>query len=228
SFELPEDYDDQMVIISAPGYQNIKLPMKNLIEQSSITLTFDPHHMGGKVNFGYKSYSKESITGAVSSVTGEELNNAPTNVLSEALQARLPGLTVVSNIAELTFFGYGNTSKTIRGNSSINGNSPLIIIDGVIAPTQYFEFISPKEIESVSVLKDASATAAYGIQGSSGVINITTKRGHNGKLNVEGYVDYSIQQMTRRPLFINSYEYAELRNEAGERDGLKPYPQFTQ
>src|SRR5690606_7666666 len=92
SFELPEDYDDQMVIISAPGYQNIKLPMKNLIEQSSITLTFDPHHMGGKVNFGYKSYSKESITGAVSSVTGEELNNAPTNVLSEALQARLPGL----------------------------------------------------------------------------------------------------------------------------------------
>lgn len=226
-FELPADSTDEFVVITAPGYQDVRLSWKSLEDQSAITLTYDPHNIGGNVNFGYKTYSKESVTGAVSSVSGDELNNAPTNVLSEALQARLPGLTVVSNIAELSFFGYSNTSKTIRGNSSVNGNSPLIIIDGVIAPTQYFEFISPKEIQSVSVLKDASSTAAYGIQGSAGVINITTKRGHNGKLNVEGYVDYSIQQMTRRPLFIDSYTYAELRNQAGERDGLSPNSQFT-
>src|SRR5690606_18800941 len=99
-----------------------------------------------------------SLTGAVSSVAGSVLDKSPTNVLSETYPGRLPGLTTVSNIAELTFFGYGNLSQAIRGYSSVNGTSPLIIIDGVIAPTQYLEFISPKEIERVSVLKDASAT----------------------------------------------------------------------
>ncbi len=102
------------------------------------------------------------------------------------------------------------------------------MIDGVIAPTQYIEFISPKEIESISVLKDASATAAYGIQGSAGMIVITTRRGYEGKLHVEGYADQSFQQMTRRPLMVNSSQYARLRNEAGERDGLGPYSQFSQ
>src|SRR5690606_28649735 len=83
-------------------------------------------------------------------------------------------------------------------------------------------------IESVTVLKDASTTAIYGIQGASGVIVIRTKRGHTGKLNVEAYADHSIQQMTKRPLFINSAQYAELRNEAGYNDGLGAYSQFSQ
>src|SRR5690606_23929392 len=98
-----------------------------------------PHHMGGSVNFGYQSYTRESLTGAVSSVSGSILDKSPTNVLSETYAGHLPGLTTVSNIAELTFFGYSNLSKTIRGQSSVNGNDPLIIVDGVIAPTQYLE-----------------------------------------------------------------------------------------
>jgi len=227
TFPLPEIAGGDYLLISASGYQNLRISLDQIANQE-IVLEIDHHHMGGSVNYGYQSYTRESITGAVSSVSGAELDKTPSNVLSETYAGRLPGLTVVSNIAELTFFGYGNLSKAIRGSSSVNGNNPLLIIDGVIAPTQYVEFISPKEIESVSVLKDASATAIYGIQGSSGAIVITTKRGHNGKLNVEGYVDQSFQQMTKRPLFINSAQYAELRNAAGERDGLGPFSQFSE
>lgn len=228
TFKLPSKMESQFIHISATGYQNTRISVDQLINDGKIQLTFDPHNMGGDVNFGYNSYNKESITGAVSSVSGEILDRTPSNVLSDTYEGRLPGLTVINNIAELTFFGYGNFTKTIRGISTVNGYNPLVIIDGVIAPTQYIEFISPKEIESISVLKDASATAAYGIQGSAGVIVITTKRGYSGKLSVEGYADYSFQQMTRRPQFVNSAQYARLRNEAGERDGLGKYSQFSE
>ncbi len=227
-FRLPVEADSRYFIIFAPGYQNIRLTFEEIIDQGEVTLPFDPHNMGGEVNFGYNAYSKESITGAVASVLGGVLDKTPSNVLSDTYQGRLPGLTVINNIAELTFFGYGNYSKSIRGYSSINGNAPVVMIDGVMAPTQYIEFISPKEIESISVLKDASATAAYGIQGSAGIIAITTRRGFEGKLHVEGYADQSFQQMTRRPLMVSSAQYAQLRNEAGERDGLGPYSQFSQ
>jgi TonB-linked SusC/RagA family outer membrane protein len=194
----------------------------------SIVAPFDAHKMSGYVNFGYNTYSRESITGSVSSVSGEVLDKTPTNILTETFYGRLPGLQVVTNLSELTYFGYSNFGRAIRGISSINGIIPLVVIDGVVCPTQYYEFITPKEIESVTVLKDASSTAIYGIQGANGAIIITTKRGVSGKRIVEAYADFSIQQMTHRPLFINSAQYAALRNEAGERDGLGAYSQFSQ
>ncbi|MGV8139960.1 MAG: SusC/RagA family TonB-linked outer membrane protein [Mangrovibacterium sp.] len=228
TYTLIVNDESAFVIVSAAGYQNIRIPTAEITNNREIVLAFDNHETGGSVNTGYQAYARESLTGAVASVSGDILNKAPTNVLSETFAGRLPGLTTVSNIAELTFFGYGNTSKVIRGYSSVNGTSPLVIVDGVVTPTQYYEFISPKEIESVSVLKDASSTAIYGIQGAAGAIIITTKRGFCGKKKVEGYADYSFQQMIKRPLFVNSARYAELRNEAGERDGLGSYSQFTQ
>ncbi|HMM17328.1 MAG TPA: TonB-dependent receptor plug domain-containing protein, partial [Petrimonas sp.] len=228
TFRLPVEYRNEKILVSAAGYLDSRISIAQLPDQGDVLLTFDPHSMGGKVDYGYLTQRKESITGAVSTVSGDILNKTPSNVLSDTYEGRLPGLTVINNIAELTFFGYGNFSKSIRGFSSINGNDPLIIIDGVIAPTQYIEFISPKEIESITVLKDASATAVYGIQGSAGVIVITTKRGHDGSLNVEAYADQSFQEQTRKPLFVNSAQYAALRNEAAERDGLGSHSQFSQ
>ncbi|MCK3683463.1 SusC/RagA family TonB-linked outer membrane protein [Maribellus sp. YY47] len=228
SCQITVDDGSSYVVVRAIGFLDYKIPVDEILSTQKITLNFDNHNMGGVVNMGYNSYSRESVTGAVSSVTGAELDKTPSNILSETLSGRLPGLTNVQNLSELTFFGYGNYTKTIRGISSRNGSSPLIIIDGVVCPTQYYEFISPKEIESVSVLKDASATAIYGMQGANGVIVITTKRGFNGEKKVEAYVDQSFQQMIKRPMFINSARYAQLRNEAGERDGLGTYSQFSQ
>lgn len=228
SYDLAVNDGSTFVIISAAGYENAKITTEQLNSQGKITLKFDTHKMGGSVGMGYNSYTRESLTGSVSSVSGFTLDKSPTNILSETLAGRLPGLSTVSALSELTFFGYQNTNKAIRGISTVNGTQPLVIIDGVVCPTQYFEFISPKEIESISVLKDASATAIYGIQGANGAMVITTKRGYNGKKKVEAYADQSFQQMIKTPMFVNSARYAELRNEAGERDGRGAYSQFTQ
>ncbi|NCB06546.1 MAG: SusC/RagA family TonB-linked outer membrane protein, partial [Bacteroidia bacterium] len=222
------DDESRFVTVSAVGFLNQRIYVEQLNSSGKVTLKFDTHNMGGSVNMGYNSYTRESLTGAVSSVSGTVLEKSPSNILSETLAGRLPGLTSVSALSELTFFGYQNNIKAIRGISTVNGIKPLIIIDGVVCPTQYFEFISPKEIESVSVLKDASATAIYGIQGANGAVVITTKRGMNGKKKVQAYADQSFQQMIKRPMFINSVQYAQLRNEAGERDGLGAYSQFSQ
>ena len=226
--QIKVDDGSSFVIVRAIGYLDNKIPIDQISESLKIVLNFDNHNMGGIINMGLSSYTRESLTGAISSVNGTELDKTPSNILSETLSGRLPGLTNVQNLSELTFFGHSNFSKTIRGISSWNGSTPLIVIDGVVCPTQYFEFISPKEIESITVLKDASATAIYGMQGASGVIVINTKRGFNGEKKVEAYVDQSFQQMIKRPSFINSVQYAELRNEAGERDGLGLYSQFSQ
>lgn len=226
-FKIPVTDPKQVLMISAAGYLNLKISVRQLADNKDVVLVSDPHNQGGMVNFGMSSFAKESVTGAVASVSGRELEKTPSNILSETFVGRLPGLTVVSDLAELTFSGYNNTTKTIRGLSSINGGTPLVVLDGVIAPTQYIEFISPQEIESVTVLKDAASTAIYGIQGAAGVIVITTKRGYAGKLNVEAYADHSFQEITR-PLFINSAQFAELRNEAGLNDGLGKFSQFSQ
>ncbi|MDR1861247.1 MAG: SusC/RagA family TonB-linked outer membrane protein [Bacteroidales bacterium] len=216
------------VTVSAAGYLNQRISVEQLNKLEKIVLKFDNHNQGGYINTGYDLHSRESFTGAVATVSGDVINRTPSNVLSETYQGRLTGVSTISAIPELTFFGYNNTSMRIRGRYSNNDASPLIIIDGVVTPTQYYEFISPKEIASITALKDASATAIYGIQGASGAIVITTKRGYSGPKKIEAYGDFSVQQMTRRPPFYGSARYAELRNEAGERDGLGPYSQFSQ
>jgi TonB-linked SusC/RagA family outer membrane protein len=227
AFQLStSDIRSAYVTASAVGYLDRRVAISDL--SGDIVLLFDAHKQGSAINTGYQSFSRESLTGAVSTVKGDILDKSPTNVLSETYFGRLPGLQTISLIPELTFFGYGNTSKRIRGQASVNAPSPLIVIDGIVTPTQYYEFITPKEIESITILKDAATTAVYGIQGAGGVIVITTKRGYNGKRKVEAYADQSFQQMTKRPLHINSAQYAELRNEAGERDGLRPNSQFPQ
>ena len=189
---------------------------------------FDPHQMGGVVDIGYFSLPKEAFPGSAVSVTGRELDKMPVNVFSETFSGRLTGLHTTQNQVELTFFGNSTVSKLIRGINSYNGNTPVVIIDGIICPNQYWEFLSPKEVESVTILKDGATSAIYGIQGAGGVIVVTTKRGAAGKKQVEAYADYSLQQLTRRPQFVNSLQYAELRNQAGFNDGRGTFSQFSE
>ena len=106
-----------------------------------------------------------------------------------------------------------------------------MIIDGI--PTSYnsnqsLEYISPNEIESISVLKDASTQAIYGMQGANGVIVVRTKRGRKGPVDVQVRLDQSLQQVTTKPLMYASAEYAEMMNQAGVNDGLGAYSQFSE
>ena len=220
--------DGKDFLVSAQGYRNMRIATADLDEDGAIQLEFDPHHTGGFVDAGYFSLPKEVFPGSAVSVTGDELNKMPTNVFTETFAGHLLGLHTRQELTELTFFGYTNVNKMIRGRSSTNGYAPTIIIDGIVCPNQYWEFLSPKEVESVTVLKDGATNAIYGIQGASGTIVVTTKRGFIGKPKVEAYGDYSIQQMLKRPKFVSSLQYAELRNQAGVNDGLPPFSQFSE
>ena len=173
-------------------------------------------------------------TGAVSSVDGQTLQKFPVAGLQHTLPGLLSGLTTMTSQWEpgnatgtsgLTSIGM---TMLVRGLSSIHGyNNVLIIIDGMICPSSNWVYIMPNEVESITVVKDAASASIYGIQGANGVIYITTKKGCEGKMRIDARVDQSVQQMTRRPEMIHSWEYAAMRNEAAANDGLGAYSQFS-
>jgi TonB-linked SusC/RagA family outer membrane protein len=172
------------------------------------------------VRFGYASQSKGAVTGAVSTVSGRELENSPTPNLSQSLAGRLTGLFTAETYSEPSRV---NTTLRVRGASTAYANQPLIVIDGFpysYNSNQLFEYISASEVESISVLKDASAQAIYGIQGANGVVVITTRRGRNAPLKVDLRLDQTFEKPTTQLTFLPSGEYVQLRNEAGYNDGM--------
>jgi TonB-linked SusC/RagA family outer membrane protein len=196
------------------GYANKKVTVGET-DYIDITLNPDVSNQSEVIQLGYSSQLRNELTGAVSTVSGDELKKSPVANLSMTFDGRLSGLFTQETSSELS---RTNTNLYVRGQSE----QPLVIIDGI--PSFYnidetMDYISPDEIKSITVLKDASTEALYGIQGSNGVIVITTKRGQEGKLKVNVRLDQSIQQVTTKPPFINSAEYATLRNEAAANDG---------
>ena len=173
--------------------------------------------------------------GATSSVAGETLQKFPVAGLQNTLPGMLPGLATITTVWEPSkVASSANLTDTgmkmiMRGLSTIHGYQyVLIVIDGMICPSSNWIYISPNEVESITVVKDAASASIYGIQGASGVIYITTKKGFEGKMRVDARVDQSVQQMSCRPTMIHSWEYAQLRNEAAVNDGLRPYSQFSE
>ncbi|HWV65131.1 SusC/RagA family TonB-linked outer membrane protein [Chitinophaga sp.] len=192
------------------------------------TLQRDPHHRDEIVQLGYSTQLRGDVTGAVATVSGETLERSPVANLTQTLPGRLAGLTTMETFSELS---RANTNLFIRGISSARQNGPLVVIDGIICAynsNQTLEYISASEIESVSILKDASTQALYGIQGANGIIVITTKRGQKGKLKVKVRMDQSFQQVTTKPAFYNSADYAAMRNQAAFNDGLGDHYLFSE
>lgn len=166
----------------------------------------------------YGQQKKVSVTGAVASVGGQELRQSSSASLTSALAGRLPGLAAVQSSGQP---GRDDASLYLRGVSTTNGQSPLILIDGV--PRDNLRTLDASEVASVTVLKDASATAVFGVRGANGVILVTTKRGTPGKTELNLSVDQSMSAFTTEPGRLHSVEYLELRNQASANDGL-PLP----
>lgn len=165
---------------------------------------------------GYGVQKKETIVGAVSQVSGEKVRNMKMGgAIENSLQGTLPGMVVFMQDATP-----GEESKSItmqiRAGASMGGNSPLILVDGV---ERSFSNIDPNEIASISILKDASATAVYGVKGANGVVIVNTKRGREGTLELDVTGEMSVKMATRLPKYMNSYETMMLRNEAYKNDG---------
>lgn len=184
------------------------------------------------IDMGYMQVTRRELTCAVSTVSGSVLEKSPESNLGKTFAGRLPGLTVMESKGEPGLPAASSTSSSVslivRGLTTLNGHTPLMIIDGQVCPNFNYVYITPEEIESVTVLKDASALAIYGMQGGNGAVVITTKKGKAGVNRVRVYVDEALEQVTKSPMFVNSGLYARMRNQAGYNDGLGLYSQFSQ
>lgn len=152
---------------------------------------------------GFGTQRKITLTGSVASIQTKELKQSAVSNLSSALVGRLPGLMARQSSGEP---GANGSAIWLRGQSTYSGgNGPLIMIDGV--PRDGFEFIDPNEVESITILKDASSTAVYGVRGANGVVLVTTKRGTVGKPVVQFNVESATNTPTRLPEYLNSVDY---------------------
>ncbi|MBO4812129.1 MAG: TonB-dependent receptor [Prevotella sp.] len=181
----------------------------------------DTNEMNEVVVTGYSSQKKASIIGSIETIKPAELQFGTTRTMSNNLAGKLSGVIGIQRSGEP---GYDDSDFWIRGMSTFHGsNAPLVLIDGVARDLNNVDIA---EVESFSILKDASAQAMYGVRGANGVIVITTKRGKIGAPQVRFHVEHAISEPTMFPEFLNASQYMSLLNELAASDG-KSLP-FTQ
>ena len=180
----------------------------------TIVMQPDQTNLDEVVVIAYGQQKKVTITGAVSAVGGDELLKAPVANVSNALQGKLPGISVVQPSG---MPGADEPVIRVRGTGSLNSADPLVLVDGV---ERSFGQLDPNEIADISILKDASATAVFGVRGANGVILVTTKRGTPGKASVTVSASAAIQQISKFVDFADSYTYGKMWNYMAITDAL--------
>lgn len=205
-----------VLLISYMGYKSQEV--KATASPMRITLKPDNVMLEEVVAIGYGTMKKSDLTGAVTSVKADELMKAPVSGLDQALQGRAAGVTVTTNSGQP---GEAATIR-IRGiGSAIGGNDPLYVVDGVI--TSDISFLAPNDIQSMEILKDASATAIYGSRGANGVILVTTKSGGSGKANITFDAYWGFQNRWKKLDLLGSKDMAltKLRIDAMKNGALQ-------
>ena len=188
----------------------------------SVTLEDEASELDEIIVTGYSSQRKASIIGAIETIKPTELHFGSNRSVSSNLAGKLSGVIAVQRSGEP---GYDNSNFWIRGISSFAGSTtPLVLVDGV---ERDLNRVDVNEIESFSVLKDASASAMYGVRGANGVIIITTKHGQVGPAQVNVHAEYAITSPVQLPEFLDAPNYMELLNETAKLDGVGSVP-FTQ
>lgn len=210
-----------VLTVSYIGYTSRNLAVGN---QSSleIQLREDTEVLDEVVVIGYGTVKKSDLTGSVSSVKSDELLAVPQSQISSALQGRTAGV----HVKQTSGAPGGDITVRIRGtNSILGGNDPLYVIDG-FPSNSTSPGINMEDIESIEILKDASAIAIYGSRGSNGVILITTKKGKTGKTQVDFSTTVGFQSLAKKIDMMDAQEYATFYNIRAQNDGVEPY--FTQ
>lgn len=195
-----------VLVVSYIGYKTQEIPVdgrKNL----DIVLKEDTEVLDEVVVVGYGTQKKATLTGSVSQVGGDELKKVAAANLTNTLAGKTAGIIANTRSGEP---GEDNADILIRGKGTLGSTSPLIVVDGIA--DRSFSHLNPEDIESISVLKDASA-AIYGARAANGVILVTTKRGSEGKVKVNYSGNVSFSQPTRIPEMLDSYQYATYVNE---------------
>ncbi|PHN07695.1 SusC/RagA family TonB-linked outer membrane protein [Flavilitoribacter nigricans] len=215
-FTLELDNGDETLVLSYIGHETLEVPVRNRSE-ITITMREDIAALDEVVVIGYGTAKKSDVTGAVSSIKSEEITKVSSVRVDDALRGKVAGLQIIPTSSAP---GAASTIR-IRGSNSISANNePLYVIDGFIGGGNLND-INLNDIESVEVLKDASATALYGSRGANGVILITTKRGKAGQSRMSYDVYTGYQAPIRLFEMLNASEYASWTNEV---KGSNIYP----
>ncbi|HEY9044327.1 MAG TPA: TonB-dependent receptor [Ohtaekwangia sp.] len=225
TFSIEADNDD-ILVVSFIGYAPREIAVLNQTSLA-ITLKEDVSTLQEVVVIGYGSVKKTDVTSSISSVSEKDIKNLPVAGIDQALQGKVAGVTITSNGGQPG----GGISINVRGITSVNGNQPLYVVDGVIlngsrssiAQDQLggmagqnvqspLAAINPNDIESIDVLKDASAQAIYGARGANGVVLIKTKSGKAGEPKITYDVYYGIQQLRKKLSLMDLKQYAGYQN----------------
>lgn len=227
------------LVISFVGYKTQKVKAGDGRHPLHIVLEEDSRLLDDVVVVGYGVQKKSDLTSSISTIKSDELSATSVTSLDQGIQGRAAGVAVLNTSGQP---GAG-TSIRIRGTSSINGNNePLYVIDGVpvISDAETFSTgtlknpalnpltnINPSDIESIEILKDASATSIYGARGANGVVLVTTKQGKSGKTKIAFGAKYTLQQVAKKMDMLNSVQLARLGNEATDNAGQERNPIFA-
>jgi len=222
-----------VLVVTYIGYEQKEIEVSGS-EQIEVQLQLSVVEGEELVVIGYGQQRQRDLTGAVSSINTKDIQNQTVTSAEQFLQGKIPGVQLTNSSGQPG----SATNILIRGGSSINaGNLPLFVVDGVPinmstdetsagilngVPISPLASINPDDIQSISVLKDASATAIYGARGAGGVVLLTTKRGVSGNAQVSYRGSLGIQTSPENYPVLNATEYAQLRNEALKNDGLPP------
>lgn len=212
-FTLKLPYAEAPLVFSYLGYQPQEI-VPGAKKELTVLLQEDTKALQEVVVVGYTKQRKETMIGSVATITTKDLTQSPTANINNALAGRLPGLIVNQYAGGEP--GVDQSELFIRGKATYGNQSAIVIVDGIERDMSY---LAPDEIETFTILKDASATAAYGIRGANGVIVITTKRGKAAeKATVNLKASIGINQPIGFPEYLGSADYATLYNEARLND----------
>lgn len=214
---------NSILAISYVGFltQEVTIGNQTSIE---ITLAENANALDDVVVVGYGTQKKVTITGAIESIKGEDIKATPVSSVTNTLVGRLPGLIAKNTSGEP---GYDDSSLLIRGNNTLGDNSPLVVIDGIADRAGGFSRIDANDIETFTILKDASA-AIYGSRAANGVILITTKRGSTGKTSIDYTFSTGIKMPTILPDMVDAADYAIAINDITRLIDENPVPFYTQ
>lgn len=206
-YKLKDVKPGDIIMITMVGYQSVEMPVNN---RTTINIQLKPADKGLEevVVVGYGTQKKVNLTGAVETIDVDDMSTRPLSNSSMALQGKVAGAFISQNSGQP---GYDNAKILIRGVGTFNNTNPLVMIDGMEGS---LNDVNPKDIASISVLKDASSSAIYGNRASNGVILITTKKGRQDRMNVEYIGYYGVQKVTSMPEVLKGLDYLDLSAKA--------------
>ena len=211
-----------ILVFSSVGYKTKEITVGNNIV-INVILESDVSTLDEVVVVGYTSKKRGEVTGSISTLKAEEIENTSNREVAKSLAGRVTGL-IASDRGGLPGSN-DDVTLLIRGQATLGNNAPLILIDGFPAGVGTFNQLSPQDIDNVSILKDGAA-AVYGNRAANGVILVTTKRGKSGKPKVSLSTSYSVSSFSATPSFMSSEQFAIYENEIADRNGLAlPYTQ---